>query len=164
MMRVLALSLAALMFAKPTAVLAEEPQADIAIIRRAGAPAPFEGVLYSNLAFVQMRAEREQAEARAKNKLDMELGIQRARLTTATATTATALAAQVAKFDQIMKIKDSRIAGLEADLVKASDRASGSSNVVWLLAGVGGTLVVVAVTALVVGIKGSPIVINGTSN
>lgn len=122
----------------PRVAAGEEPQAEIAIIRRAGAPAPFSGVLYSELAFAQQKADKEAAQKAFDLRLQAELSSQRNKLQLATATTAYALEAEKAKAAASLKSKDERIASLTSELEKAeNDKPTAWRDVLWFAAGVG---------------------------
>lgn len=159
------ISLCCVLTLSPALTLAQEVSpADVAIITRAGVPAPFTGVLYSDRAYAEEKARKEQERARADERLKLELGLQAARLTLATSTTAAALEAERSKNIELTRIRDAREAKLEDDLIKAADRASSGTGekLLWFGAGVAVTAVAIVVGAVLVG-KG-PIVINGAGN
>lgn len=98
----------------------------IAIIKKVGAPIPFTGVLYSDIAFANMKAKDEMRQKFFDNELKLQLGLQEARLKLATATTANALDALQESSKKIIDIKDKRIDHLEKQLVRA-DKSTNDS-------------------------------------
>lgn len=129
-MRIPAMVLSLVLVTQPTLAWADEP--GIALITRSGAPAPFEGVLYSTEAYARMKADQEQHDERLKLQHDLDLGLLGARLTLRSSTTANALDACRSEKAGMDKIKDDQIKGLNDRLQVADDRAQEAHNVATL--------------------------------
>lgn len=155
MIRSIALFLAFILFFQPALIYAQDvPDAEIAIIKRAGAPAPFEGVLYSNKVFAQEKAKRELLEESFQLKLKYELGIQESKLGAKIEIAEAVLKIEQNKHKEIVDAKNQRISNLEQDLVKADEKANSTlgENLLW--AG-GGALAVVLGALAVAAIAGA---------
>jgi hypothetical protein len=136
--RIIAAFLAATLIIAP-ALADEQLAADIAIIKRAGTPVPFPGVLYSEDAYAKMKAKQEFAKERAESQLKLELGLLESRLRLTTATTANDLIATKKSFQERLDIKDKRIKQLEDELIKVNERSTIGEwqKIIWFSIGVG---------------------------
>lgn len=152
-MKIVASLISALLCLQPALVFAEDDPnpPDIVIFKSAGKLVPFPGVFYSNQAYAEEKAKKEQAQARFDEKLRLELGLQEARLKLATSTTASALKIEKEKSIEINQLKDRQIASLQEQLVEAEEKSHSTlgENILWMIGGASavaiGGLVVAAV-------------------
>ena len=121
--------MAMLVAAQPVVALADDPQPGAAIIRKVGTPTPFPGILLSDEAYANMKAQHERELESAENRRQQDLKLLDAHLALRTATTANELKAVKAADETIFGIKDKQIASLEDKLEKADEKARSASNV-----------------------------------
>lgn len=137
-MKMLTILLSFLLLIPANTVHADDvPAAEIAIIKRAGAPAPFSGVLYSDLAYAEQKAKIEQMQLRFDETLQFKLDLQRLKLNFATSTTAIALSAERQKNQELSRQKDEQINVLTKQLIEANENSQSSmlNNALWMLFG-----------------------------